>query len=184
MDDVLCDFIGGLSRLWNVDIEGRKKAGEFAGTWNVVESLGRSLDNLDREFWAGLEPHSWMEDLLRMCDNLSREVSVITHPQPYRACFTGKMDWFFDHLDHRKHHIILTDHKERFAGPDVVLIDDSPMNCLRFYQRGGSSIVFPAVMNGLIFETNPMDELANRLEEVLHTLPRGATVAPSIQFPK
>jgi hypothetical protein len=100
-------------------------------------------------FWAGLPLLPWTHDLLQMVARVAGDNwHIVTSPTHSAGCYYGKALWIKQHLGPSFSRFAITPHKEIFAGPDVVLIDDRESTCQAFTQAGGRhAILFPTYHN-------------------------------------
>ncbi len=171
LDCVLADFVGGLARLHGLAPEfllSYWKAGEYPVNTALATALAalgsRPRDQLtmtDDEFWqpinrnagfwAGLEPLPWFDPLVRFAGHEVgvANVHVVTAPSWCETSYHGKIAWIKAHFGHRFNQFVITPHKELFAKPDHVLIDDNETNVTQFRANGGRAIMFPVHHNAL-----------------------------------
>ena len=170
LDEVLADFIGGACREYGVsryDVEGYWEPGR----WDMVPPLAKALRSKGRpgpttdneffaridgreEFWATLQPMPWMPDLWELLKAFSSDVHVVTSPTHCESSYHGKVKWLKKHFGRGFSNFAITPHKEIFAMPGVVLVDDRESNVTRFVGSeasgrltGAKGIVFPTYHN-------------------------------------
>ncbi len=155
MDGVLCDFVGGVARLFDVDADALREADAASPKGGVEQGLGVSatqfwkrLDGAGPGFWADLEPFA---DALEVW----RELVAMEHVHAYvcstpSKCVTspaGKLAWMQKHLGGRDFQdYFLTKHKHHLAHasrPSCLLVDDSPPTCSAFAFAGGETVLMP-----------------------------------------
>lgn len=154
MDELLSDFVGGACREWG------KTAAEVEqhwepGRWDIVPplaaALGEPLTDLafwDRlhnraEFWAGLDPLPWVDELVDAAARWTDDWWVVTSPSHCPSSYYGKAQWLKRQFGRRFDRFHLTPHKHLFARADTLLIDDRDDNVDRFIAAGGKGLVFP-----------------------------------------
>lgn len=160
MDDVLVDFKGG----W-CNFNGRKRdCPETQEHWRVWSAGGDTsrfsqeffFNGIDgnEDFWTGLEPLPWMEDLVSLVDQVSPDWHVITSPGPCDTTYSGKVKWLKRYFGNFFDRFCITPHKYLFAQPGTLLIDDRESNVRGFITHegkltGGQALVFPRDYNCL-----------------------------------
>lgn len=151
MDDVLVDFSTGAARahgLTREELEERRQPGE----WNT--SICLTGGNLDRfwepihaqgeRFWRDLQPLPHATDLLQHVRRLTGDWLIVSAPSRCPTSYAGKVAWLKEFFGKDFDRFALVPHKELFAGPKTILIDDRTENCDRFQQAGGMSVLFPS----------------------------------------
>lgn len=144
-DGVLADFVGGAAEVHGKSAE--IMSWDFWHEWGLEpEEFWAPLAT--REFWLGLKPYRWSNDLidgLRSAGN----VSIVTAPMHLNTeiCVGAKLDWLESYFGIRPEDVIFTRKKWIMAGRNRVLIDDSDDNCGKFWNAGGSAIIFPQPWN-------------------------------------
>jgi 5'(3')-deoxyribonucleotidase len=156
-DGVLCDFLGGVFRLFGrLDLSGADclrwdQHLELLGVtpaefWGRIEEAGHA-------FWANLEPFPWA---FQLYEALVEQATVFICTSPARDpfCSSGKQAWIRRHFPEvfRANRVILTNRKWICAGPDRILVDDSLKNCEDFESLGrtrspGQAVLFPQPWN-------------------------------------
>jgi hypothetical protein len=135
------DVLGGTTR-------GGLPVGEPAFT----EWMFWSRINGRQEFWEELKPLPWCHALINLAAHgLGVPWYVVTRPG---ACawssMAGKAQWVARVLGPGNvRRLNLTYHKELFAGPGVLLIDDHEDNVEAFQAAGGLALLFPRHHNKL-----------------------------------
>lgn len=160
-DEVLCDFVGAALHVWGLCIEQVLPHWQ-PGEWSCVPPLGKALGRgltdaefwepitaLGAEFWRGLEPHPWMDELLALAHGTTDDWHVVTAPSRCPTSYMGKAQWAQLHLRDAWDRLCPYRHKEVFAGPNVVLIDDRDENVRKFRAAGGRAVVFPRHWNSM-----------------------------------
>lgn len=156
MDDVLCAFIYEACKRHGVHYTKVKPLWE-QGLWDIKppleKALGKELNDdtfwqpLDSpEFWEGLLPHMWTDDLVRILNEYHKDNwFVLTRPGPRHSPhpYTGKVRWLKKYFGPHFDRFHITTYKHKFANSNSVLIDDSDANVAKFIEHGGHGIVFP-----------------------------------------
>ncbi len=135
-------------------------------TWNFWQSLGMT----DEEFWAPLRNVDFwanldvLEDGRRLFEKLKTVIplhrftvlSNATGPTPEAtdAARSGKDLWFRKNYPDLAKHVVFSHHKERFAAPCKILVDDNNGNCDLFQEAGGRAILVPRPWNRRKPESN------------------------------
>lgn len=161
LDEVLCDFIGGAVSLWDRSIQD-VQAHWTLGDWNVLPALGLSLgyplsteefwkriDQHGSYFWHSLTPHRWVNPLIKLVESLTKDWHVVSSPSWSVDSYVGKVQWLKTQFGRSFTRFAITPHKEIFANPKTILIDDRDKNVQDFRKAGGWGIVFPAYNNSL-----------------------------------
>lgn len=177
MDGVLVDFIGGVEKLWGIEIKSHLKSSEYDITPTMNKILGRELTleefwkpiqgNLD--FWVNLDPLPWYKDVIASVQNrLDPDWYILSSPHDCVDSYKGKLIWIRNNLgaDFDLSKVILTSRKELLANHRSILIDDCPANCNSFmnYPNQGLAFLFPAPNNGLAeFSKDPVIDLDIKL---------------------
>lgn len=178
LDCVLADFVGGAAQLFGLDLPTLLSYWE-PGLYPMNAALGKALAardgsdpaplsdeafwspiNRNAQFWSGLQPLSWMSELVRRCRSEvgATNVHIISSPSWCETSYAGKVTWIKRVFGPKFTQFALTPHKEIFARGDVILIDDTEKNCVQFRSAGGRAILFPAHHNALHeYKHNPLD---------------------------
>ena len=166
LDDVLCDFEGAACRLHGVD---PKAMQEVRTGWDMVpffqQVTGKHMDQagfwapIDRAgetFWATLEAHEWMDELIHLVKSITDDWHIVSSPSLCPSSYSGKVKWLKRHLGRSFTNFALTPHKHIFSQEGVLLIDDREENVTRFIwavegveSLGGDGLVFPSSGNSL-----------------------------------
>jgi 5'(3')-deoxyribonucleotidase len=172
LDCVLADFVHGCCQEWGLDTE-KVYASWTPGVYPMNEALTRALGwsadaqmtdeqfwarlNGKAEFWAELPRLPWMHELLELCYQATRNVHIVTSPSYCPTSYAGKVTWIKREFGHKFTRFAVYPHKEEFARPGVVLVDDHEGNCEKFRAAGGQAILFPAHHNCLhSLKRNPL----------------------------
>jgi len=160
MDEVITDFVGAACRAWGTTTEEVVKNWE-PGKWDMTGPVGKTVRgtplteqefwdkiNGDTKFWSRMDETSFIGEIL----NLSYKVvntnwHIVSSPSHCPTCYNGKVKWLKEKFGYDFNRFALTPHKEIFAQPGVLLIDDRDSNIENFIKHGGAGIVFPAHHN-------------------------------------
>lgn len=178
LDDVLADFVGGVCNLYGVS---REELDEVREEWEIVPALNelrRDDDpvvsktnfwrriNAEKCFWFNLCHLPWCQDLVSIVKTITNDWHIVTAPSYDVSCYTGKVNWLKDMFGKTFKNFAITPHKEIFAQPGVILIDDRPTTVEKFRQHGGQAILFPSSGNDLFaFKDNPLPYIKNSLNK-------------------
>lgn len=154
MDGVIADFVSA-----TLALHGRAEALENwpAGERDIPAVLGMSrsefwrvIDEQGADFWAGLAPFPWFEELVALVREFG-PMSILTAPSLAPACLDGKVQWLYDHFPKvrgkRFTDFIIGPQKNLLAQRGRVLIDDAQSNVDAFRAAGGGAILFPQPWN-------------------------------------
>jgi 5'(3')-deoxyribonucleotidase len=108
--------------------------------WDNIKKLGIN-------FWHGLRPYPWFNDLIAHVERLGYEWFILSSPGNHAEAAAGKVDWLHAQFGNDFDRFILTHYKETLAKEGTLLIDDSKKQCERFYASGGDVLLFPAPWN-------------------------------------
>lgn len=178
MDEVLVDFIGGACSRWEVQLGDVIGCWE-KGVWGMVPPLGRVLGReLSQEefwekingvdFWTGLKPHPWMEELIGTVYQYTKEWYIVTTPSRCPTSYDGKVRWLKKRFGKQFTSFVLTKHKHLLANRDTILIDDKDATVDAFIKAGGLGIVFPRHHNSRHeFSSNPLEKVVEDLSRLI-----------------
>lgn len=190
MDEVICDFIGGACRIHGVtreQFEAVRKPGEWAMN-EPLEALKRlsgpisqtefwkPIHEAGAAFWRGLHSLPWAEEIyvwlhhrgLQLGDDF--EWHLISAPSIHPSSYEGKVHWIKKRFGGDFTRFALTPHKELFARPNTVLVDDREENLSKFREAGGKGIIFPSRGNSLhALSADPVSFVLPQLEKLLCT---------------
>lgn len=168
LDEVLADFVGAALNLhgWTLEklLEVKPK-----GQWDIVEPMGLTTEQfwhpiyeMGEAFWSGLKLHPWAMDLIAIVRGCTSDWYIVSSPSRSLAAYAGKIKWLKRIFGQHFTRYVITNHKHLLAKEEVVLIDDSSANLLRFIAAGGSTILFPSPGNSLE-GTDPIEYVKNEL---------------------
>lgn len=176
MDGVLCDFVGGVCRLFEVDQHALEQA--WGDAYDICVPLGVTPDELwsridaaGPTFWSNLEPYPWAKDLWFQCNIVGR-TTILTSPSWHPSSLEGKLQWLNSHLADGQNpfrRYLFGPEKEMCAAPRHLLIDDRPEMCQRFRDAGGEAFLFPRPWNGAWSMHDPFPVANDMLREVVRT---------------
>jgi FMN phosphatase YigB (HAD superfamily) len=134
MDGVLCDFekrFGELSP-WNI---------QYYIDKNGLDEFWKVVDNEGIRFWAGMD---WMEDGKQLWEFLTKnytDIELLSSPSRAEHSRIGKHLWVRNHKLGVKLNLALSKHKQRYAAPNHILIDDKKSNIEEWESQGGIGIL-------------------------------------------
>lgn len=181
MDELLSDFVGGACRLYGlktVDVlpywtPGRWEMDEplsrASGSVVTLDSFWRRIDETPG-FWHYLDELPWVDQLVDLVTEFSERHElarwhVVTSPGRDPGCYLGKATWLKRKFGRDFDRFTITPHKELYAQPGVVLIDDRESNVDAFRTAGGSAILFPCHHNRLWrLKDDPLTHVTRQLE--------------------
>lgn len=156
MDGVLVDMVGGICERfgWTYPshlTDARQRCGKT--TYYLAEVFGVTRDDiwphLGREFWAGLQPLPWWQEVLSLLEERFGEenICLLTHPIETDGAVDGKRDWVRRMLPQYANRYLIGPSKEFCASPRHVLVDDHETNIAKFRLAGGHTFLFPSPWN-------------------------------------
>lgn len=177
LDEVLCDFIGGACRAFNVDAEEINRRCINSPWGSLIPAIGQLKGfNLTEEFfyavihqqgekfWEELEPLPWFQQVIELADDYSDDWHIISAPSKYPTSYGGKVKWLKKYFGEDFDRFALTPHKSIFAKKGILLIDDRESNITDFIAAGGDGLVFPRHHNSLhMLKDNPVGHLRRML---------------------
>lgn len=190
MDGVLVDFVSGACSVHGVT---RTQLEEYwpVCTWSITKPMGdlrrvilresvnllgqefpdftdsdlwAPINNMGPEFWIGLQPLPWIDQLIKAVEETGMEWHIISDPSPAcsLAAYDGKCRWLKNYFGNDFDRFALTPHKHLFASRKNMLIDDKKENVDKFTEAGGMGILFPARCNHLHKHAdNPVPVMGN-----------------------
>lgn len=181
MDDVLCDFIGGVCQLFNLERDTLYRNWE-PEEWLVGPAISRVLgvgipmpndvfqylvlERSDLMFWTYLQPLSWMREVIEEVEKVTDEWYILSSPMDSPACREGKVIWLKKMFGKDFDRYLLTPHKHTVSGYNRILIDDHPENCKRFEEHGGKSIWFPSLRHDVFGPVDRVDLVRQSLSQL------------------
>lgn len=175
MDGILTDFVGAACKAWGTTVEQITPHWEIGKVWDLsepisgaigsfVEDFWRPIDK-DRTFWSDMDETKWHDDILQVVRKMADEWHIVTAPSACVTSYGGKLAWLKTNYGSGFDRFAITPHKEIFAQPGVVLIDDNEKNCAKFIEAGGSAVLFPAYYNRLYeYRFDPVQYVYNELK--------------------
>jgi len=158
LDAVLVDFNKGLTDLMgfpvtpDMDIKGR-------------DDIWAKVDEGGADFWASMK---WMPDGRRLWEGIKgRNPTVLSAPSRDPSSKVGKNRWVDENLG-TDVAVILDKHKERYANPGDILIDDRMKNIKKWESAGGVGILHTGAGSTLrkLREIGSMTKTAFKVEMV------------------
>ena len=146
MDGVLVDWLGGVSKLYNLNFNPYP----FLGEWDCINKLGLNTEEfwkpLSRDFYANLDWTVDGEEILKYCvdavgwDN----ICVLTSCIKDGRCAAGKIDWIQRKVPKLRRNYLIGPKKYFASNSNRVLIDDANHNIDSWI---GPSILVPRDWN-------------------------------------
>ena len=133
-----------------------------------VEEFWQPITRGGAEFWVNLKEFSWHRELVLFISSLknTEDFHIITAPSQCPTSYTGKVRWIKKQYGAGFDRFAITPHKEIFAQPGVLLIDDREENINKFVAAGGEGLIFPSQGNSLhLFADDPMTYVRKMLAE-------------------
>lgn len=160
LDEVLADFVGGAAEVWGTNRAEIERLTE-PGTWDMKLPLDKILKRetplTDGEFWSrlntvefweNLKELPWMDEVVGLVNQASKgNWRIVTAPSQGTTSYDGKVRWLKKRFGHKFDKFAITPHKEDFAKPGVLLIDDRESNLTKFRAEGGQGCLFPRMWN-------------------------------------
>lgn len=154
MDGVLSNFIGGVERLFDVDMSGLT-------TWNIRKALNALPERepitaeqfwetiqSNPRFWADLEPYPWARDVVNWAlEKTKGNMTIVTSPDMAVSTYSQKAYWVNRHFPSLMRKLFIGPEKHLMAKPKHILIDDSDSNVEKFIKHGGIGVTFPQPWN-------------------------------------
>lgn len=162
MDGVIVDFARGALKHHGIDLP------YDSIRWDFDKKLfphdrSKFWATLGFDFWAGLD---WTPNGRTLAGMLlstyPNSVTICTSPCLTPGCIDGKIEWIRNNIPELSRKFIITPIKEVCAKGNI-LIDDNEINCKKFWEAGGATVLVPQPWNyrwpGHDF--NIMDEIEN-----------------------
>ena len=139
MDGVLTDFENSFSKLSPQKIQPFIDKNGLNEFWNLIDKEGV-------KFWSEME---WMEDGKELWEFLQnyKEVELLSSPSLAQNSRIGKHLWVRNHKLEVKLNLALSRHKQKYASPTHVLIDDKKSNIEEWESKGGIGILHTSTEN-------------------------------------
>jgi len=168
MDDVICDFIGGVFEVVGIEEEDfLRRVPALDTSWKITSLCGipedivwNMIDRRGYSFWGNLKPLPWGMKLWKeLYQQYGENLYVCTSPQPTLACYSAKVEWIWYYL--QTMNIILCPDKTLLKPQEALMIDDNPAVISHFGENG---FLFPGINNSkrnewLEFRRNPSKAL-------------------------
>lgn len=135
MDGVLCDFVGGVRKVFNMPTSWSPK------NYDLYKEVGVSsfqfwsaLCELGADFWVNLEPIKNGIDLFLNLSEVMGKVFILTSPPLDTRVASWKLEWVRRYIAtySRKTLVVPAEYKYLLSGQGRVLIDDSYKNCINW----------------------------------------------------
>lgn len=132
MDGVIVDFDKGYSKL--------PGALELDGTYQSTDEFWSPINKAGSKFWEELE---WMSDGKRLWGYIEEYYPILLS-SPSRKGFgsrEGKKNWVDRELPGTPLILTYSFHKQKYSGPNNILIDDRESNINDWISKGGIGIL-------------------------------------------
>ena len=163
LDGVLADFHSSMARLWGLDPETLDEAKQAElGEWGLGIPMPDFWDKIRAEgpdFWAGLAPLPWADELWAACKEACETVVVLTTPGPFPESAAGKYEWVKRVL--KSDDMLIGRPKEVCSQPGHILIDDRSGYGPRWNARGGQLFSLRRPWNP---QGHPVETIINTLK--------------------
>ncbi len=135
MDGVLADFDGAAEELLGMKFQDYENQHGPVQAWAMVYENPWFFSQLRRL------PH--FDDLLKLCAQYTRRVTILSSPSRTNTplCMIQKRQWIDSNLGHA-FPAIFEKRKHIFAAPNMLLIDDTPKQIVRWERAGGIGHLF------------------------------------------
>ncbi len=173
LDEVLADFVRSACLVHGTTVE-ELTAKRTPGVWDIIGTLGvsttqfwKKINARGRNFWSDIQPLPWRNEVMQLVESMTPDWHIVSSPSYSVMSHTGKVNWLKKHFGHDFTRFCLTPHKEIFAQPNVILIDDREENIETFVRNGGVGVLFPSLGNRLhALRQNPVPYVQHQLEEI------------------
>lgn len=187
LDEVLADFIGPAAELWGLTRSELLQHWE-PGVWDMVPPMRKALERMrengskvdpptnemfwkvldNEDLWSYLPRLPWFSSLLSVVDKITPDWHIITSPIQATSCYVGKVKWIKRHFGSSFDRFAITPHKEVFANPRAILIDDRDETVVKFERHGGKGIIFPTYHNSQhLRRHDPVEYVSRQLEQMI-----------------
>lgn len=145
-DDVLVDWCTAACETHGLDLKQSEVRQQIENNWGGIdkwvseEQLWEKIHALGDSWWANLPLLPWAYSLYEGLKTIG-EVCILTAPSDHPSCAAGKVASIKKHFNTRD--FLIGKPKYMCAGQNAVLIDDRPMNCEKFVERGGQAFCWP-----------------------------------------
>jgi hypothetical protein len=150
MDGVLFDFVRAAFKLHGKHVD------MLDVQWDFLEQIGFSGESKSK-FWEPMGKDFW-EHVPLLIDGLQllfsiesliggENIAFLTRPRETDGCMDGKKAAVGRLFPSYASRLFQGDSKEFFGTRDFILIDDHEMNCRKFFEAGGTSLMVPRPWN-------------------------------------
>ena len=177
MDGVAANFVQGALNAHGFD---DFQTNEIIGNWPRGEfSIPKVLGMTSLKFWGFITQEVWENlsvypETLKLMETLHdffgfENVFFLSSPTTEPSCLHGKGTWIKDHFPDMwyKRMFVFTPHKYLFANNRAILVDDYEVNCKKFSEAGGWSILYPQPWNRLhMFKGDRIEHVISGTESI------------------
>jgi hypothetical protein len=152
VDGVIADFAGASAAL-----HGRGPSLDWwpLGAYDMAAAMGLSepefwapINDAGADFWAGLAPLPWAEDLVQCIMRQCSGFTLLTSPSRHPSSAHGKVQWIHRMFGTGFRNYMIGSQKHLLSRwPGAILIDDFHANVAAFREHGGRAILFPQRWN-------------------------------------
>lgn len=155
MDGCLTDFNKQLSEL--LGYPAPKEFGNDPKIWAAISKAGE-------EFWSEME---WISGARRLWDEIKKfHPTILSAPTRHPSSVSGKKKWLRENLPGVPY--IIEQHKEKYAKPGAILIDDRKKNIDKWEAKGGIGILHKSVPDTLIKLAQAIQKLSGESAKETH----------------
>lgn len=146
MDGVLVDFIKGVEKLFNIELNPYPCPGKFDFFTHLGISDKEHWEQLDDAFYSSLEWTEEGKEILEICkyyvgvENICILTSATLHP----GCLAGKLCWIQREIPELSRQYLMGPRKQFASNSNRILIDDADFNIDAW---DGPAILVPRVWN-------------------------------------
>ena len=168
LDGVLCDLLGGVEILMNVELD------HTHGSIDFMEELGISK----KEFWESMSIENWAslpkthdaDEILKLVEEFKPVILSANTQYGSANCISGKIEWMKRNIPdyYEDDRWFFGKKKFKLAHPNAILIDDYEFNTKKWEAAGGDTILVPRPWNenGKL-GVNTLDYVYNKLMYLL-----------------
>ena len=147
VDGVICNFVGGLIKSHQWDIEHDDWKSYYHNRQMGVEDAVMWDPTLKPGWWLSLEPYPGAKEFIQAIRDAGHDIIYSSAPSVDSKCAAEKIDWLRQHGFMNGNDYTLGPKKFLLAGSGGILIDDSDDQISAFQDRGGVGVLFPQPWN-------------------------------------
>lgn len=168
-DGCLSDFYSSALKALGKDKEVIERT-LLPGTWSMEPACGVTEDefwdiiNNTPNFWESLDVLPNARGLVKVCEKyFGEEILLLTSPSKNPQSYAGKAVWVQKHFPKYARRLMVGPKKHMLAHSNAVLVDDYEVNCSKFEERGGKTVLVP----------NRGNKLHDKMDRVLEVVEEG-----------